>query len=462
MKAGEDSQNGTILEQGGGQDGGKEKADQGATLSSTEGTSALQAEGKIGLEENIFQGESQGLGIDSALEITQTGIRLDTPNLMQMKMSPTVAPYMGYYNGYQPPYYRPFTYSNISTVPYNYYGSRIGQPPPLQTVGEEALQATVYLSPQGTQVPLPSGKTMKGMSLDPSHSFQPMTAQKISPQAIKNTASKPDGLQINHYEPMGSFRISKPKSKSAKNKGQTKGKIGGNSDRPFGCEFPGCGWAFARQSDLRRHTKSHSEPTFHCPYWRNDPTCHKNGGAFNRLDVLKRHLRLVHYVLDKQSQISSSREDPGWCRSCQRIFVNSKVFIDHCLECAQSMSRNSASGQAFSRKEDTSSKFTPSINEKDSKMNHLSLKSDAGPLNDSSIYLSDIGKISANDSTPLLQSPPPNTADSNMHNPPHVLPGNSSQENDNTNLFNKYSHTKSFSVSSKPLNAVASNGTGGF
>ena len=115
--------------------------------------------------------------------------------------------------------------------------------------------------------------------------------------------------------------------------------------KPYECMFPLCKWAFARQSDLRRHAKSHTEPMFHCPYWRNDQSCHRNGGAFNRLDVLKRHLRLVHYVKDKQQFIpEGSKEDPGWCRVCQRMFQNSRTFVDHCLDCAQQLepsSRNS-------------------------------------------------------------------------------------------------------------------------
>lgn len=106
------------------------------------------------------------------------------------------------------------------------------------------------------------------------------------------------------------------------------------SSRPYACSFENCTWAFIRQSDLSRHMKSHQPPTFLCPYWRNDPTCHRNGGAFARLDVLKRHLKLVHFVKDKQVVSENSKDDPGWCRSCQRMFPNSKSFIDHCIDCA--------------------------------------------------------------------------------------------------------------------------------
>lgn len=116
--------------------------------------------------------------------------------------------------------------------------------------------------------------------------------------------------------------------------------------KPYECTFPQCKWAFARQSDLRRHAKSHTEPMFHCPYWRNDQSCHRNGGAFNRLDVLKRHLRLVHYVKDKQQFIpEGSKDDPGWCRVCQRMFQNSRKFVGHCLDCAQQTVPRPASTQ---------------------------------------------------------------------------------------------------------------------
>lgn len=126
-----------------------------------------------------------------------------------------------------------------------------------------------------------------------------------------------------------------------------------DQQKPFKCTFESCEWSFARQSDLTRHFKSHMAPQYNCPYWKNDPTCHKNGGAFNRLDVLKRHLKLVHYVRDKRLPIGEgssveisnngtnsrgsvikSVDEPGWCRSCQRMFPNAKAFIEHCYECA--------------------------------------------------------------------------------------------------------------------------------
>lgn len=102
--------------------------------------------------------------------------------------------------------------------------------------------------------------------------------------------------------------------------------------KPYVCNYEGCTWAFARPSDLRRHLKSHNAPDFHCPYWKNDPTCHRNGGSFTRMDVLKRHLRLVHYIKDKEKAFGGA--DPGWCRACQKLFPSSKTFISHCDECA--------------------------------------------------------------------------------------------------------------------------------
>lgn len=104
-------------------------------------------------------------------------------------------------------------------------------------------------------------------------------------------------------------------------------------EKPYKCEHEDCTWAFARPSDLRRHTKLHQKPKLECPYYKLDPTCHKNGGAFFRLDVLKRHLRLCHFVSDPDKALPGP--DPGWCRVCQRNFRSCREFIDHCVDCAE-------------------------------------------------------------------------------------------------------------------------------
>lgn len=54
-----------------------------------------------------------------------------------------------------------------------------------------------------------------------------------------------------------------------------RGSLKKKSGKPFICKHPGCTWAFARHSDLTRHAKSHAPPQYQCPYWKNDPTCHK-------------------------------------------------------------------------------------------------------------------------------------------------------------------------------------------
>lgn len=102
----------------------------------------------------------------------------------------------------------------------------------------------------------------------------------------------------------------------------------------------GCSRRFARKSDLTRHLKSHTEPKYQCPYYKISPTCHKNGGAFHRLDVYKRHLKLVHFIRDvhKQNSLLTTGLDmgtnlSGWCGSCQKLFPNAKSFIDHVDGC---------------------------------------------------------------------------------------------------------------------------------
>lgn len=172
-----------------------------------------------------------------------------------------------------------------------------------------------------------------------------------------------------------------------------------DQERPHACTFKGCKWAFARLSDLRRHEKSHAAPIYSCPYYKNDPSCHKNGGAFNRLDVLKRHLKLVHYVRDKHQNFMDS--DSGWCRSCQRMFPSSKTFIVHCLECAQSSSASTEwKIQNFQEKKDVES--DEDANKEKEKSNIDSSLIDYYKLNESN-YLESVAFKASNE--PLSKRP---------------------------------------------------------
>lgn len=160
-------------------------------------------------------------------------------------------------------------------------------------------------------------------SLDPGETTKVDGGTFITYQNTNYSHSK-SALLYNH-----NFKINKPKGPpSSKNNPS-------DPPRKHPCPFEGCLWAFQRLLDLTRHIRSHEKPKFHCPYWKSDPSCHRNGGLFNRLDVLKRHLKLVHYVHDRFTLSDEfPGEETGWCRSCQRMFQNTKVFIDHCEECA--------------------------------------------------------------------------------------------------------------------------------
>lgn len=140
-----------------------------------------------------------------------------------------------------------------------------------------------------------------------------------------------------------------------------------DSPKPYCCAH--CTWSFSRPSDLRRHLKSHNAPQYHCPFWNATyATCpHRNNGSFNRLDVLKRHLKLVHYEPDNEmifklrrknkreengdgskggdhnatelhdeetGELVTRRNDGGYCLSCGVHFTTAKDFIGHVSECA--------------------------------------------------------------------------------------------------------------------------------
>lgn len=292
--------------------------------------------------------------------------------------NPSMSPYPGL-----PPNY----YSQPSSVPYNpkfsvpgyyqepYYPYSQGQPvllqhllyqPHQQLLPQHQMPYMQQLPPQLppqlipppiASAPIPSDPSrppsilpptpQNGAAAHPTLPYQPYPPQApipVQPNAapkqedqflyFKDPSAPPDANPSTKSKFSSKMFVHSKHLKSPSPENPQEGQSNTSLDtvKRFACTYEGCSWAFARQSDLRRHEKSHRSPMFHCPYWRIDPTCHKNGGSFNRLDVLKRHLRLVHYVRDKEHVIPGS--DPGWCRACQKVFPSSKQFVDHCSECA--------------------------------------------------------------------------------------------------------------------------------
>lgn len=103
------------------------------------------------------------------------------------------------------------------------------------------------------------------------------------------------------------------------------------SPNTFACSR--CTAVFRRKSDLTRHANTHQPPTYTCPYHHNDPRCHSSG-SFSRLDNLKRHLRLKHYVADKPIP-PAPPTTAGWCIQCQKMFTLPQQFFLHVDVCAE-------------------------------------------------------------------------------------------------------------------------------
>lgn len=114
-----------------------------------------------------------------------------------------------------------------------------------------------------------------------------------------------------------------------------------HSKRQYQCPYDGCEWSFSRASDQRRHIKSHEKPLLQCPFWTPRKSCHRNSGAFNRLDVLKRHLRLVHFQPITDYELTGSTA--GKCRHCRVDFDSVKDFVNHCNGCAAQIYSSSGS-----------------------------------------------------------------------------------------------------------------------
>lgn len=224
------------------------------------------------------------------------------------------------------------------------------------TFNSQNLSQVPLITPQASLSTQPQVQTQMLGLLNPQKYQQQATNAHMIPSSNLSVATPPinhhsrtlnipqtesiESIQVNHTlgQPisdeqlearsngMASFRLKSDPKRQLSSK-----------TKPYKCSFPGCEWSFARQSDLRRHSKSHGAPQYYCPYWRKDQTCHKNGGAFNRLDVLKRHLRLVHYIPDFNAGSVKSKNDSGWCKACQKMFANSKMFIEHCAICASNV-----------------------------------------------------------------------------------------------------------------------------
>lgn len=380
--------------------------------------------------------------------------------------------YMSYYNGVMPPFYQSFPYSNISNTQYKYYNPKATYNGSMANQFSQDNQPGFlpYQAPHHAQQPAqgashnqlqPSAKqpqisAQQIQALQDHQHQQPQGQQIPLPQHASTHVHGVENIQISQYQPTSTFKVGRPKKtedKITKSKFSSKFKSKDINDRPYACSFPGCDWAFARQSDLRRHSKSHAEPSYHCPYWRNDPTCHRNGGAFNRLDVLKRHLKLVHYVQDKHQIVANSKEDPGWCRACQRMFPNSKSFIDHCLECAQQLAP--AEWKSNDSQKNAPTQANNVHNNQGMQIPQQYITNNKQGTADNHIYqISDMPKLNNQDSN-ILQSPPPNTASSgpqgnenannqneNKDNESFFLEKiSSNSSNQNYNVFNNTAHT---------------------
>lgn len=276
-------------------------------------------------------------------------------------------------NQQQPQPYYPMILSSAPSA------SALRPPPVLLATGTQPSmipQPTKALShgPSNSSTPSQIPMNYPGYS-QLSNLLSPNSSQSRSPIAhpypVHNIKSgSPPAINADSYH-VNTFKVKKPR-RNTHNQYSDLNKIktspGSTPDRPFNCNYPGCQWSFTRHSDLRRHAKSHSTPMFNCPYWKNDPTCHRNGGAFNRLDVLKRHLKLVHFVQEKSTITPGNKFpkiDSGWCRACQRMFPSTKSFIDHTVDCATTISDKWPPGSANDSSETPGGISNDNKNEKD-------------------------------------------------------------------------------------------------
>jgi hypothetical protein len=120
-------------------------------------------------------------------------------------------------------------------------------------------------------------------------------------------------------------------------------------ERPEKCPIQTCDWhvkGFARKYDKNRHTLTHYKGTMVCGF------CPGSGSAaeksFNRADLFKRHLTVVHAV-EQTAPNSRKKASPntnsgkklagyppdatGKCSTCSATFANAQDFYEHLDDC---------------------------------------------------------------------------------------------------------------------------------
>lgn len=179
---------------------------------------------------------------------------------------------------------------NYTMRPYNQFGQ----------IGNYTLAPQVHYLP------------VRGYSMEP----QPLPSMSSNP-AAENNPVIPIGEPIK--DPSEIYKeLCSTLEKPSKEKVQ------------YMCDLRNCGWTFKRKSDFLRHLKIHENPQFTCPYFFYDSVVpHKGGSVFKRKDVLKRHLRSIHFIPNR------SKGTIGQCKICLEFFETEREFQGHCEDCAK-------------------------------------------------------------------------------------------------------------------------------
>ena len=152
------------------------------------------------------------------------------------------------------------------------------------------------------------------------------------------------------------------------------------AERPEKCPVATCEYhikGFARVYDKQRHTLSHFKGTMVCGF------CPGSGSSaeksFNRTDVFKRHLNLVHGVEQsppnsrkKSSSLGMSKKATNFsnkiaenakCSTCSHIFKNAQKFYEHLDDCVLSVVQQEESSEAINEKALTAISRDPAVQE---------------------------------------------------------------------------------------------------